>query len=202
MQINIDKKTGILLSVIALLALSTAVLTTTLLSDNNDHDHSKMMDGMSHSNKGKVLSSSDVMFLQMMIPHHEQAIDMSDLALKISKNEDLLTLAGQIKATQGPEIVQMKKWLADDGVGEDPGHSMTGMGGMLSEEELSQLAMSSGKAFDRKFMTGMIKHHLGAIEMVNMIKNSKVAEIRAFADAIIKTQSAEVELMNKLLAKI
>jgi uncharacterized protein (DUF305 family) len=79
---------------------------------------------------------------------------------------------------------------------------MTGMGGMLSEEELSQLAMSSGKAFDRKFMTGMIEHHLGAIEMVNIIKNSKVAEIRAFADAIIKTQSAEVELMNKLLAKI
>jgi uncharacterized protein (DUF305 family) len=202
MQIKIDKKTGILLSVIGALAFSIAALSISLLSNKTDHDHSSMMDGMNHSSAGKILSSSDAMFLQMMIPHHEQAIVMSDLAMRISKNEELLILAAQIKAAQGPEIVQMKKWLADDGLGEDPGHSMDSMGGMLSEQELSELSKSSGKNFDKKFISGMIEHHIGAVDMVKMIQNSKVAELRVFADAIVKTQSAEIELMRKLLAKI
>jgi uncharacterized protein (DUF305 family) len=89
MQIKIDKKTGILLSVIGALAFSIAALSISLLSTKTDYDHSSMMDSMNHSSSGKVLSSSDAMFLQMMIPHHEQAVVMSDLALKISKNEEL-----------------------------------------------------------------------------------------------------------------
>jgi len=173
-----------------------------LLSNNKDQDHSNMMNGMHHSSAGKVLSSSDAMFLQMMIPHHEQAVIMSDLAIKISTNKELLTLAAQIKSAQNPEIVQMKKWLADDGLGEDPGHSMDGMGGMLSEDELTDLSNSTGKNFDKKFISGMIEHHLGALDMVRMIEDSKVAELRSFADSITKTQSAEIDLMRKLLTKI
>ena len=157
---------------------------------------------MNHSSAGKVLSSSDAMFLQMMIPHHEQAIVMSDLALKISKNKELLALAAQIKAAQNPEIVQMKKWLADYGLGENPGHSMDSMGGMLSEEDLKELSNSSGTSFDKKFISGMIEHHIGAVNMVKMIEGSKVASLRAFADSIVKTQSSEIELMRKLLEKI
>ena len=202
MQIKIDKKTGILLSVIGALAFSIAALSISLLSNKTDYDHSSMMDSMNHSSSGKVLSSSDAMFLQMMIPHHEQAVVMSDLALKISKNEELLALAAQIKAAQNPEIVQMKKWLADDGLGENHGHSMDSMGGMLSEEDLKELSNSSGKSFDKKFISGMIEHHIGAVEMVKMIEDSKVADLRAFADVINKTQSAEVVLMRKLLEKI
>ena len=202
MQIKIDKKTGILLSVIGALAFSIAALSISLLSNKTDHDHSSMMDGMNHSSAGKVLSSSDAMFLQMMIPHHEQAIVMSDLALKISKNKELLALAAQIKAAQNPEIVQMKKWLADYGLGENPGHSMDSMGGMLSEEDLKELSNSSGTSFDKKFISGMIEHHIGAVNMVKMIEGSKVASLRAFADSIVKTQSSEIELMRKLLAKI
>lgn len=202
MQVKVDKKTGVLLSVIALLAVSVAALSINMLSNNENEEHSGMMDGMHHSTTGKVLSASDAMFLQMMIPHHEQAIVMSDLALKISKNQELLALAAQIKAAQNPEIVQMKKWLADDGRGVDPGHSMEGMGGMLSEEELKELSNSSGKTFDKKFISGMIEHHIGAVEMVRMIQDSKVADLRAFADVITKTQSAEIELMRKLLEKI
>ena len=202
MQVKIDKKTGVLLSVIALLAVLVAALSINMLSNIENEEHSGMMDGMHQSTTGKVLSSSDAMFLQMMIPHHEQAIVMSDLALKISKNQELLALAAQIKAAQNPEIVQMKKWLADDGRAEDPGHSMEGMGGMLSEEDLKELSNSSGKTFDKKFISGMIEHHIGAVEMVRMIQDSKVADLRAFADVITKTQSAEIELMRKLLEKI
>ncbi len=199
---KIDRKTGILLSLITFFALSSAVLAISLLSNNKDQDHSNMMNGMHHSSAGKVLSSSDAMFLQMMIPHHEQAVIMSDLAIKISTNRELLTLAAQIKSAQNPEIVQMKKWLADDGLGEDPGHSMDGMGGMLSEDELTDLSNSTGKNFDKKFISGMIEHHLGALDMVRMIEDSKVAELRSFADSITKTQSAEIDLMRKLLTKI
>jgi len=83
MQIKIDKKTAVLLSVISLLAVSVAALSIGMLSNNEGKDHSEMMGGMHHSASGNVLSSSDAMFLQMMIPHHEQAIVMSDLALKI-----------------------------------------------------------------------------------------------------------------------
>ena len=199
---KIDRKTGILLSLITFFALSSAVLAISLLANNKDQDHSNMMNGMHHSSAGKVLSSSDAMFLQMMIPHHEQAVIMSDLAIKISTNKELLTLAAQIKSAQNPEIVQMKKWLADDGLGEDPGHSMDGMGGMLSEDELTDLSNSTGKNFDKKFISGMIEHHLGALDMVRMIEDSKVAELRSFADSITKTQSAEIDLMRKLLTKI
>lgn len=199
---KIDRKTGILFSLITFFALSSAVLAISLLSNNKDQDHSNMMNGMHHSSAGKVLSSSDAMFLQMMIPHHEQAVIMSDLAIKISTNKELLTLAAQIKSAQNPEIVQMKKWLADDGLGEDPGHSMDGMGGMLSEDELTDLSNSTGKNFDKKFISGMIEHHLGALDMVRMIEDSKVAELRSFADSITKTQSAEIDLMRKLLTKI
>ncbi len=199
---KIDRKTGILLTLITFFALSSAVLAISLLSNNKDQDHSNMMNGMHHSSAGKVLSSSDAMFLQMMIPHHEQAVIMSDLAIKISTNKELLTLAAQIKSAQNPEIVQMKKWLADDGLGEDPGHSMDGMGGMLSEDELTDLSNSTGKNFDKKFISGMIEHHLGALDMVRMIEDSKVAELRSFADSITKTQSAEIDLMRKLLTKI
>ncbi len=199
---KIDRKTGILLSLITFFALSSSVLAISLLSNNKDQDHSNMMNGMHHSSAGKVLSSSDAMFLQMMIPHHEQAVIMSDLAIKISTNKELLTLAAQIKSAQNPEIVQMKKWLADDGLGEDPGHSMDGMGGMLSEDELTDLSNSTGKNFDKKFISGMIEHHLGALDMVRMIEDSKVAELRSFADSITKTQSAEIDLMRKLLTKI
>lgn len=202
MQINIDKKTGILLSVIGVLALSLAILGISMLSGKKVHDHSNMMGGMHHSSEGKVLSASDAMFLQMMIPHHEQAIVMSDLALKISKNKELISLAAQIKAAQDPEITQMKKWLADDGLSEDPGHSMDGMGGMLSDDELVALGNSTGSEFDRKFLAGMIEHHVGAVEMVKMLNRTQVTELKIFGEQIVKTQTSEIELMRSLLSKI
>lgn len=79
-----------------------------------------------------VYTGADIMFLQMMIPHHQQAIDMSNLALKISKNAELLDLAEVIIRDQKAEIIQMKQWLKDAGAGADPGHEMSGMGGMLT----------------------------------------------------------------------
>ena len=79
---------------------------------------------------------------------------------------------------------------------------MDGMGGMLSGEDLEILAKSSGKTFEKLFLSGMIEHHQGAIQMVNMISNSANSEIKKFGESIVKTQSAEIEMMNELLKKL
>ena len=202
MQINIDKKTGILLSIIGVLAAAIFLIGFKQIVDQGGDHRGDKMGGMHHSSSDGDMTGSDAMFLQMMIPHHEQAIVMSDLALKISKTPQILDLAKQIKAAQNPEITQMKNWLVDAGFSEDPGHSMDGMGGMLSSEELDLLAKSSGKAFEKLFLAGMIEHHRGAIQMVNMISNSTNPEIRNFGQTIIKTQSSEIELMNELLGQL
>lgn len=199
MQINIDKKTGILLTIIGVLIGALFLIGAKEIFDREGNHRTNKMGGMHHSSSGGDITGSDAMFLQMMIPHHEQAIVMSDLALKISKTPQILDLAKQIKTAQNPEIMQMKNWLADSGFSEDPGHSMDGMGGMLSGEDLEILAKSSGKTFEKLFLSGMIEHHQGAIQMVNMISNSANPEIKKFGQSIVNTQSAEIELMNELL---
>ena len=200
MQININKKTGILLSVIAALLISIVLVTSGGMRDSDSgNDDMGMMGGHGH-NSNSQLAGSDAMFLQMMIPHHEQAVVMSDLALSTSKDADVLKLAKQIKDAQAPEIIKMQGWLADAGLSEDPGHSMgDGMGGMLSDSDLSALKGSTGKSFDKLFLAGMIAHHEGAINMVMMIENSSNSDISNLGQEIVKSQSAEVELMKKIL---
>jgi uncharacterized protein (DUF305 family) len=165
----------------------------------NGMDHSSSMD---HGSTDGKLSGQDAMFLQMMIPHHQQAVVISDYALTNSSNADVLKLANQVKAAQQPEITQMEKWLNDSGLGTDPGHSMDGMGGMLTQDQLSMLAKSKGAAFDRLFLSGMIDHHKGAVAMVSMISNSNNSQIKEFGNQIRISQSAEIELVSNLLVNI
>jgi uncharacterized protein (DUF305 family) len=202
MQINIDKKTGILLSIIAALLISITFIASGGMRDSDsDNDDMGMMGGHGHNSNSKMVGS-DAMFLQMMIPHHEQAIVMSDLALSTSKDAEVLKLAKQIKDAQAPEIIKMQGWLADSELSEDPGHSMgNGMGGMLSDSELSALKASTGKAFDKLFLEGMIAHHEGAIDMVMMIENSVNSDVNNLGQEIVKSQTAEIELMKELLKR-
>ncbi len=203
MQINIDKKTGILLSIIGALLISIVIVASAGMGNSgSEKDDMGMMGGHGHNSNSQMVGS-DAMFLQMMIPHHEQAVVMSDLALSISKDADVLKLAKQIKDAQAPEIIKMQGWLTDAGLSEDPGHSMgDGMGGMLSDSELSALKVSTGKAFDKLFLAGMIAHHEGAIQMVMMIENSPNSEIKNLGQAIVKSQSTEINLMKELLNRI
>lgn len=134
------------------------------------------------------------MFAEMMIPHHQQAIEMSDLALKNSTNPEILALAQEIKDAQAPEIEQMKSWGASSMA--HMGHTMDGM---LSDEEMSELAAARGGEFDRLFLEGMIKHHEGAIDMAEMVIDSKNAEVAALANSIIEAQRAEIATMKELL---
>jgi uncharacterized protein (DUF305 family) len=142
------------------------------------------------------------MFLQMMIPHHQQAIDISNLAMKSSTNRELIDLAKIIARDQAAEIIQMKAWLTDAGATEDMGHSMDGMGGMLTDEELTALNAATGSTFDRLWLEGMTDHHDGAIHMVQMIEDAENAEVKSFGTKVIADQSAQIAQMKKMLASL
>lgn len=143
---------------------------------------------------------ADIAFAQMMIPHHEQAVVMSQYALTNTENAQVLALAQEILDAQGPEIEQMNAILArfDAGMGGHGGHTMAGM---LTEDELTSLQAARGAAFDELFLTGMIAHHVGAIEMADdVLAAGADPEVRALAETIVAGQQAEIEVMQKLLA--
>ena len=195
---KISKKGAAVLTVI--LVITSGFFAYALLNPNESNQMNSMDHGGSHSTMaGENLSADDVMFLQMMIPHHSQAVIISEYALTNSKNEQILKIAKKIKSDQAAEITQMKKWLADDGLGTDPGHSMSAMAGMLTADQLASLNKSKGSSFDTLFLNNMIEHHKGALQMVSMIENSKVAALRDFAVSITKAQQAEIEQMQEIL---
>lgn len=140
-------------------------------------------------------SSADISFAEQMIPHHEQAIEMSDLALLNTSNPEVLKLAEQIKNAQSPEIEIMKNWA---GVRAST-HSGHMMDGMLSEDELIDLRNAKDKDFDQLFFKGMIKHHEGAIQMAQDVLDSMNEEVAALAASIIKAQEMEIAAMKALL---
>lgn len=163
---------------------------------------SEMMGGsgmMSHS-ASKSFASADIMFAQMMIPHHQQAVDMGSLAPSRAYSPEVKKLAAQIKTEQAPEIAQMKAWLKSAGAPLEMGHDM-GMGGMLSKSQMAELGKARGAEFDRLYLEGMIQHHKGAISMAKMVKNSSNAKVRMLARAIITSQSEQITFMEQLLAK-
>jgi uncharacterized protein (DUF305 family) len=142
------------------------------------------------------------MFLQMMIPHHQQAIDISNIALQTSKDKELLALANTIIKSQSAEILQMQTWLTDSNTNSGMGHSMDGMGGMLDGAELSALSAASGKNFDLLWLKGMIGHHDGAIHMTTMIADASNSEIKTFGEKVVKDQSAQIVQMKAMLKRI
>jgi uncharacterized protein (DUF305 family) len=170
-------------------------------------DHSMMNDNDadgSASDSGDAFSTTDIMFAQMMIPHHEQAVEMSTLAETRSTNPEILALAARIKAAQSPEIEQMTVWLEASGVSDmDMGHSGHGMGemGMIDEAQMTALAAARGVAFDTLYLEGMIQHHLGAIDMAQMIVGSANIEAKALGNSVVTSQTAEVALMKKMLGQ-
>jgi len=149
-----------------------------------------------------TLSAADIMFLQMMIPHHEQAIEMSKLATTNTKNPDVLDLAAGIEAAQQPEIDLMKKLLSDAGQSDMPGHSMGhGMSddGMMNESDMAALASAKDSGFDRLYLIGMIAHHNGAIAMAGAVSDSLNPDVKTLVNNIISSQTAEIAEMNKIV---
>ena len=162
-------------------------------------------------------TDADVMFAHHMIPHHQQAIEMSDMVLAKQGIDPRVTdLATQIKAAQGPEIKQMQDWLGQWGNPPMPsmnpseghgGHDMGGMSGdmmgMMSDEQMTALKNANGVEASRLFLTGMITHHEGAIAMAQTeIKDGKFAPAVEMAHAIAKSQQQEIDTMKGLLGSL
>lgn len=179
------------------------------------HDMNDMSSSMSSSAPTGSSSTpatagraGDIAFAQGMIPHHRQAIEMADIALrKPSASPEVRKLATSIRAAQDPEIKTMTRWLTAWGAptampssGGHEGHGGGDMGGMMTPAEMASLKNANGPAFDRQWMTMMIKHHQGAVKMAGDVKRTtRNPDVRALADAIIKGQNAEIRTMQGLL---
>jgi uncharacterized protein (DUF305 family) len=147
-----------------------------------------------------------VTFAQGMIPHHEQAIEMAEIALDpaVGASADVTGLATRIRDAQDPEIQTMRGWL--EAWGEDEvmemseDHDAHGMEGMMSADEMADLEALKGTDFDRAWMEGMIRHHQGAITMSETAKqDGSLDEVKALADTIIAAQQKEIDEMQELL---
>jgi uncharacterized protein (DUF305 family) len=153
-----------------------------------------------------AFNPADVMFAQMMIPHHQQAVEMAELAESRAADPEIKKLARKIKAAQAPEIATMRGWLKAWGVPEMPmgeEHHGHGMPGMMTEEDMAELEASEGGAFDRMFVEMMIEHHDGAIEMAKTeLSRGTNPEAKDLAEAIIATQQAEIDQMKAILRRL
>jgi uncharacterized protein (DUF305 family) len=155
-------------------------------------------------------TQADIQFMQGMIHHHLQAIDMTNLLARNTPNDDMRKLGLRMSLSQSDEINMMRRWLEVRGQ-EAPGdhaNHMAGapmMPGMLSTEEMAQLAAAKGKEFDILFLRGMIKHHTGALVMVDELFKTEGAgqqsEIFAFATDVEADQRADIDRMTAMLAK-
>ncbi|MEU8072410.1 MULTISPECIES: DUF305 domain-containing protein [unclassified Micromonospora] len=163
-----------------------------------------------------TFNDADVMFAQMMIPHHQQAVTMADLAPTRASDPELKDLAARIKAAQDPEIATMKGWLTAwgkptdlpgdhsmPGMSATPGHGMPGMPGMMSEQQMAGLTAANGTAFDKMFAEMMIAHHKGAIDMARTEQaDGRNPEAKALAARIASDQAAEVQTLQKILDRL
>ncbi|MEV6816930.1 DUF305 domain-containing protein [Micromonospora sp. NPDC051296] len=167
------------------------------------------------SGESAANNAADVMFAQMMIPHHEQAVEMADLATTRASDPEVKQLAVQIKDAQAPEIAQLKTWLTQwgapmpsaSGGGHGTGHGTPDMDhempGMMSDADMAKLAAATGTEFDRQFLTMMIAHHEGAVTMSEEATTQGAnPDAKALAQRIITTQQAEIDTMKKILARI
>jgi uncharacterized protein (DUF305 family) len=143
-----------------------------------------------------------VAFAQMMIPHHEQAVEMADLALENdTASQDVKALAAQIKGAQDPEIQTMKGWLSQWGATESAGAMDHGSGGMMGDDDMSSLMGASGTEFDQMWLEMMIEHHEGAIEMAqDVLSTTANADVEKLATAVVAGQEKEIATMQGMLS--
>ncbi len=157
---------------------------------------------------GALFTEADVRFMQGMIAHHAQAIHMSRMAETRGANPRLLRFARKIDQSQAGEIVLMQEWLGANGQFAPDTSAWHGMSmhGMLTATELAGLEAARGTAFDRQFLTLMIRHHEGALRMVaDLLATPRAAQdvdVSVLANDVETTQRAEIGLMHQMLVEL
>jgi len=158
--------------------------------------------------KGAPYTKADVEFMQGMIAHHAQAIVMSRMAEAHGASPQVLKLSMKIDQSQVPEIQIMQAWLKRNGqMAPDTSswHHMR-MDGMLTDDELQAMDQAKGVDFDRLFLTGMIKHHMGALKMVDDLfatpRAGQEVDVSVFANDVVTAQTGEIGIMKRLLSQL
>ncbi|MGW9630116.1 DUF305 domain-containing protein [Agromyces sp. NPDC055520] len=182
---------------VAAVGILFAGCTIVVADPDDDRDRRSVMMGGADS---AAYSATDLMFARMMIPHHEQAVEMSELAIETSADPDLIDLTERIRDTQTSEIALMEGWL-DDAGRRMPGMDDTNMGRMFGDEEMEALEEAKGAEFDTLYLESMIDHHELAIRMTQLILDSDNADVQALGESIVETQTAEIELMEQMLSE-
>ena len=190
--------------------LASALVLTACGNGGNDTTNSTGNGGGSTSAETAKGNDADIAFLTGMTPHHEQAVEMSEMVLAADPPAEVAAIANQIKDAQAPEIEQMKTMLAD--LGEKPaegahsgGHSagMAGHGGMMSDADMAALMDATGTDAARLYLEGMVKHHQGAIDASDTeIADGQYEPAIALAKTIKTAQAAEITEMQALLKSL
>lgn len=150
---------------------------------------------------GEERNDADVEFAQGMIAHHQQAVEMSDMVLERGENAEVKALAQRIKDAQTSEIELMQGWLSE--WGEDEAAMDHDMPGQMSEEDMAKLEEASGLELDKMFLEMMVPHHESAIEMAQTeVEDGESSDAKALAERVIEDQTAEIEEIKGLLAKL
>ncbi len=163
------------------------------------------MPGMSGTSTAPAanFNDADVMFLQMMYPHHAQAVEMAKLVPTRSQNQQVKDLATAIENAQAPEMQQMTTLLAGFGKPAPSATMSHSMPGLMTPQQMTELTGLSGGAFDKMWLQMMVEHHQGAITMANdELKNGTNADAKKMAEAIVAAQQGEITTMNGMLAKM
>ncbi|HEU0012302.1 MAG TPA: DUF305 domain-containing protein [Longimicrobium sp.] len=164
--------------------------------------------GHVHAPAGEArVMDPDIRFMQRMIAHHGQALEMTALVEERTGRRDLYLLAGRMDVSQKDEIAWMQRWLRERGAAVPDPHAHhgehEGMPGMLTEAEMAAMRAASGQEFDRRFLEGMIRHHQGALAMVSELFATPGAaqrpEVFQFANDVDADQRAEIARMQALL---
>lgn len=195
-----------------LAALATAVFlsacTTSESRDagdgHSDHQHSESSAAPGDDAGQAAHNAADVTFASEMMPHHKQALELTDLARDRSTDPALLELAGAIAAVQGPEMGQLADMLRS--WGQDPDAAMahhgghSSMPGMVDDATMQRLRTLDGREFDTLWLESMISHHEGAVEMAKTeLADGSSAEAKELAQHIVDTQQAEIDQMRQML---
>ena len=181
-------------------ALATAVVVSSCSKTEGVSQHASATSTTSETVAAH--NADDVMFAQMMIPHHQQAVELAALAPEHTTNQAVLTLASTISAEQQPEINAMTalllQWDVDPKA--TPDHGGSGMQGMVDDATMAKLKSLNGPEFDTLWLQAMIGHHQGAIDMAKAeIANGQSADMTAMAKTMVTAQQAEINQMKQML---
>jgi uncharacterized protein (DUF305 family) len=194
---------------VAATAIAAAIALAGCAASGGSSSSGTSMPGMDHGASSSAPAAAsdhnaaDVTFAQMMIPHHAQAVEMSEMILKKQDiPAEVTALATRIKDAQGPEIEKMTGWLTgwNESTQMPTGHSMDGM---MGADDMSKLEAAQGVEAAKLFLTQMVAHHQGAVAMAKTeTTDGKNPEAVQLAKDIVSSQEAEIKEMQTLLASL